>query len=136
MDESEIEKMKADAESHADEDQKRRDLVDAKNQGNGLCYEMEKQLKEHGDKLDDSERDAISAAAADLKKALETDDLGEIQAKSESLKQASYKLAEKMYAETGEAGADGPMPEAGPEATEGVADGDEKIIDADFEVKS
>ncbi|MEE2712464.1 MAG: molecular chaperone DnaK [Planctomycetota bacterium] len=136
LDDSEIEKMKADAESHADEDQKRRDLVDAKNQGDGLCYEMEKQLKEHGDKLDDSERDAISAAAADLKKALETDDLGEIQAKSESLKQASYKLAEKMYAETGEAGADGPMPEAGPEATEGVADGDEKIIDADFEVKS
>ena len=136
LDDSEIEKMKADAESHADEDQKRRDLVDAKNQGDGLCYEMEKQLKEHGDKLDDSEKNAISAAAADLKKALETDDLGEIQAKSESLKQASYKLAEKMYAETGEAGADGPMPEAGPEATEGVADGDEKIIDADFEVKS
>ena len=136
LDDSEIEKMKADAESHADEDQKRRDLVDAKNQGNGLCYEMEKQLKEHGDKLDDSEKNAISAAAADLKKALETDDLGEIQAKSESLKQASYKLAEKMYAETGGAGADGPMPEAGPEATEGVADGEEKIIDADFEVKS
>ncbi|MAB91045.1 MAG: molecular chaperone DnaK [Planctomycetes bacterium] len=136
LDDSEIEKMKADAESHADEDQKRRDLVDAKNQGDGLCYEMEKQLKEHGDKLDDSEKNAISAAAADLKKALETDDLGEIQAKSEALKQASYKLAEKMYAETGGAGADGPTPEAGPESTEGVADGDEKIIDADFEVKS
>ncbi|NRA96662.1 MAG: molecular chaperone DnaK [Planctomycetes bacterium] len=136
LDESEIEKMKADAESHADEDQKRRDIVDAKNQGGGFCYEVEKQMKEHGDKLDEAEREAINSAVGDLKEALETDDLADIQGKSEALQQASLKLGEKVYADAQGAGPEAPMPGAGAEAPEGSEDGDEKIIDADFEVKS
>jgi molecular chaperone DnaK len=93
-------------------------------------------MKEHGDKLDEAERDAINSAVADLKKALETDDLADIQGKSESLQQASLKLGEKVYADAQGAEPESPMPGAGAEAPEASEGGDEKIIDADFEVKS
>jgi len=137
LDESEIEKMKAEAEANAEDDRQRLELTDAKNKGDGFCYETEKQLKEHGDKLDTPDKDAIEAAVKALKGALETDDLADINAKTEALQQASYKLAEKLYADTNPeqaaAGAGAPPPEQGSESTE---KGDEKIIDADFEVKS
>ena len=143
LDSDEIEKMKSEAEANAEADQAKRDLVDAKNQGEGFIYEVEKQLKEHGDKLDDEDRKAIEAAQAELKTALESDDVSAIQAKTEALQKASYKLAEKIYAQAGDAGAagaapgaDAPPPGGDAPTGEGSADGDEKIIDADFEVKS
>ncbi|MAG56642.1 MAG: molecular chaperone DnaK [Planctomycetes bacterium] len=139
----EIEKMKADAEANADEDKKRRDLIDAKNKGDGFAYEVEKNLKEHGDKLEAAEKEAIETAVAELKTALEGDDLATIEQKTETLQSASYKLAEKIYAdvqaEQGEAGAEGAAGDAPPpeQADESASSsGDEKIIDADFEVKS
>jgi len=142
LDSDEIEKMKSEAEANAESDQAKRDLVDAKNQGEGFVYEVEKQVKEHGDKLDEAETKAIEDAKTELKTALETDDIAAIQAKTEALQKASYKLAEKIYGQAGEAGAGaegGPdMPPPGTEAPSGGSDNekDEKIIDADFEVKS
>ena len=128
LSEEEIEKMVKDAEAHAAEDQKKRELIEARNQADGLVYTTEKSLKEHGDKIDDTTRKNIETALAELKTAMEGYDPEAIKQKTEALAQASHKLAEAMYAQAqaGEAsGAAGPQ-EAG-EAKE------EEVVDAEFE---
>jgi molecular chaperone DnaK len=139
----EIEKMKREAESHAAEDKKRREVIDLKNQGENLGYATEKSLKELGDKVSADDRSNIERAISELRDALKTDDADVIKKKMELLTQASHKLAEEMYKSAGATGGPssaGPAP--GPEAqtdrgTTGGAGAkkDDDVIDAEYEVK-
>jgi molecular chaperone DnaK len=117
--------MVKDAEAHAAEDKKRRELVDAKNHGEALIHSSEKSLKEFGDKVSEADKSAIEAAAAALKTALGGEDVEVIKTKTNDLMQASMKLGEAMYK------AQGASPEA---AAEPPSDGAKKddVIDADF----
>ena len=127
----EIDKMVRDAEAHAAEDKKKRELIEAKNQADSLIYQTEKSLAEMGDKIDAAEKSKIESGVAALKKALESSDAETIKKASEELMQASHKLAEAVYAKAqGAAGAEG-AGDAGHGA--GEAKKDEKVVDADFE---
>jgi molecular chaperone DnaK len=95
----EVDQMIKDAEAHAEEAHRLRELADAKNQAESLAYATEKSLKDHRDKLDESDASTIEGRVMELKQALETDDLGEIRSKTESLTEASQKLAEAVYAQ-------------------------------------
>ena len=132
LSDEEIDGMVKDAESHAEEDKAKRELVDARNQGEGLIHATEKNLKEYGDKVDDETKTAIVDAAAALKPALEGDDIEDIKAKTETLAQVSMKLGEEIYkAQQAEAGA-AEGGEAPQEGATGEAKGD-NVVDADFE---
>jgi len=124
LSEEEIEKMVKDAESHAAEDSKKRELIEARNQADGLVYTTEKSLKEHGDQVDAETKEKIEKALAELKTAMESDDKDAITSKSEALAQSAHKLAEAMYAkasaEEGEAGGD-------------AGSKDDNVVDAEFE---
>jgi molecular chaperone DnaK len=95
----EVDQMIKDAEGHAEEAHRLRELADAKNQAESLAYATEKSLKDHRDKLDESEASTIEGRVMELKQALETDDLADIRAKSDALQEASQKLAEAVYAQ-------------------------------------
>ncbi len=124
----EIDKMVKDAESHAAEDKKKRELIEARNQADNLIYSTEKSLKEFGDKIDAAEKKKIEDAAAALKKAMEGNDLDLIKKSSDELMQASHKLAEAVYAKAGQAGAD-----TGGEAPKEEGAKGEKVVEAEFE---
>jgi molecular chaperone DnaK len=97
--EDEVEQMIKDADAHADEARKLRELADAKNQAESLAYGTEKSLKDHRDKLDEAEASTIEGRVMELKQALDTDDLAEIRSKTDALQEASQKLAEAVYAQ-------------------------------------
>ena len=132
LSEEEIEKLVKDAELHSEEDKKKRELVDARNAADSLIYATEKSVKEAADKLDAGTKGDIENAIANLKKAMEGEDTAEIKRLSEELTQASHKLAEVLYAQTGQAEAQ-PGPEPGAEASAESAQQDEEVVDADFE---
>lgn len=127
LSEADIQKMVKDAEANAAEDKKRRELVEAKNQGESLVHSTEKSLKDYGDKVSEADKSAIETAAEALKTALSGEDVEVIQARTNELMQASMKLGEAMYAasqaEGAAAGAEG---EAAAEAKK------DDVIDADF----
>ena len=123
LSDDEIEKMVADAESHAEEDRKFRELVDVRNQADSLIHAAEKTLSELGDKATGEERLQVENAVADVKKALESDDKETIEAKTAALAEASGGLAQKLYAEQAEQKSDDSSSDAG---------GDE-VVDAEFE---
>ncbi|HEY8119286.1 MAG TPA: molecular chaperone DnaK [Methylophilaceae bacterium] len=127
LSEEEIRKMEEDAASHADEDKKVRELVDARNAADGMVHSVKKSLTEHGDKLDASEKEAIEAAIKDVEEALKGDDKDAIEAKTNTLMEASQKLGEKVYAEqqAQQGGA-----EAQPQGEKTV---DAEVVDAEFE---
>ena len=131
LSEEEIDSLIKDAEIHAEEDKKKRELIDARNMADSMIYSTEKSVKEVGDKLDDETKTNITQAIDNLKKAAEGEDTEEIKRLTEELTQASHKLAETMYAnasqDQGQA-ADG----AGPESEAGPSQ-DEDVVDADFE---
>ncbi|MGN6725227.1 MAG: molecular chaperone DnaK [Tepidisphaeraceae bacterium] len=136
----EVEKMKREAEAHADEDKKRRDTIDAKNKGESVAYQAERDLKEHGDKVDAAVRTDIERAINELKDALKGDDGEVITKKTEAVMTVSQKLGEAIYkaqaAAAGAPGTDSAAPEAQSDratATEGKKDDD--VIDAEYEVK-
>ncbi len=134
MSKDEIDQAVRDAEMHAEEDRKKKDIVEARNHADSLIYSTEKSLKELGEKVDAATRGRVEEAVADLKKAMEGDDPDQIKAKSDALTQASHKLAEAMYqqaAQSEQAGGAGPGSEAG--AQGGGAAQDEDVVDADFE---
>ena len=97
LSDEEIQKMVKDAEAHAEDDRKLREKADTKNEADSLIYQTEKSIKDLGDKVSASDKDACESAIAELKKALETDNIDDIKSKIESLKQASYKIAEQLY---------------------------------------
>jgi molecular chaperone DnaK len=134
LSDTDIEKMVKDAEAHAEEDKKRRELVEAKNQAEGLVHTTERTLKEAGDKVAAGDREAVEAAIRDLRSALESNNLDQIKSKTQALGQASMKIGEAMY--KAQAAGGGPQPgdagAAGASAGAGAA-GNEKVVDADFE---
>jgi molecular chaperone DnaK len=135
----EIEKMKRDAEQHAAEDKKRREVIDIKNRAESFAYETEKSLREHGDKVSADVRGNIESGLNNLKDALKSDDGDRIKKTMEALQQASMKLGEEVYKATASGpagGGPGPAPEAGTDrGTTGDAKKDEDVIDAEYEVK-
>jgi len=134
LNDAEIEKLVREAEAHAEEDKKRKELIEARNQADSFIYSVEKNVKEFGDKIDAAEKAKIEDAIAKLKKAIEGEDLQAIQAAQEELTNASHKLAEAMYAKTaqqqGGAEAQG---SAGGGAQESAGRKDDDVVDADFE---
>jgi len=126
LSEEDIEQMVKDAEAHAEEDKKRRELIDAKNQADSLIYSTEKALGEHGDKIEASEKSTIESTIAELKSAVEAEDLEQIQAKTQELASVSMKLGEAMYQSSGgdESGGGGGGTAGG---------GQDDVVDADFE---
>jgi len=135
LSEAEIEKLVKDAEMHAEEDKRRKELIEARNQADSLVYSVEKNIKEFGDKVDAAEKSRIEDAIARVKKALEGDDLDTIKKAQDELMNVSHKLAEAMYAKTaggaGGPGAAGGASAAGADASSGKKDDD--VVDADFE---
>jgi molecular chaperone DnaK len=99
LSESEVQEMIRNAESHAEEAHRLREAADTKNLAETLAYQTERSLKEHRDKLDESEASTIEGRVMELRQALEGEDLGEIRAKMDALQEASHKLAEAVYAE-------------------------------------
>ena len=130
LSDDDIEQMVKDAESHADEDKERRKLVEARNQAETLVHSSEKTLTEYSDKVSEADRSAIELAIAQLKEAAEGDDVEDINAKSESLAQASMKLGEAMYQAQDAAGDTSEVDE---EMGSSHATGDDDVVDADFE---
>jgi molecular chaperone DnaK len=126
LSDKDIEKMVKEAESHAAEDKVRRALAEAKNHGDALVHTTEKALSEHGDKVGGDDRAAIENAMASLKEALKSEDVDDIQSKTQALAQASMKLGEAMYkAQAAQGGADGAAPDEGTPK-------DENVVDAEF----
>ncbi len=126
LSDDEIEKMVKDAELHASEDQKKREMIETRNQADGLVYTTEKALKEHGDKVDDETKKGIETALEELKTAMEGDDPDVIKSKTEALATASQKLGEVMYQQAqSEADADA----TGAKGSEQQDD----VVDAEFE---
>jgi len=138
----EVEKMTKEADLHATEDKQKREMVEAKNQGDSLLYTTERTLKEYGDKVTAEERRAIEEAMRALKSSLSTDDLVAIKRDTENLAKASYKIAEAMYAKSaGQQAGTGPgtgfaQPEAPKEEPEKEEPkgGKEGPVDAEFKV--
>ena len=135
----EVERMAKEADAHAAEDKAARDSIEAKNQLDSMVYNIEKMLKEHGDKISGSERGDVENALADAKKALESNDKAQMDKAREALTTASHKLAEQMYkAAQPQGGAQpgpgaGPTPGAGPSGGDGQAKKkDEGVIDAEY----
>jgi molecular chaperone DnaK len=132
LSEEEIQRMVKDAEAHAEEDRKARELVESRNRADGMVHSVRKSLTEMGDKLDASEKEKIEVAIKELEGAMKSDDKDEIDKKTEALMSASHKLAEQMYAksaETAGAGASAKA-EAGAEKAESAK---ENVVDAEFE---
>jgi molecular chaperone DnaK len=134
LSESDIEKMRKDAESHADEDKKKRALIEARNEGESRCYQLEKLIKQQGDKLKDSDKSALEAAIAKVREAAKGEDAAKIKSAIGELEAASHAMSEALYKS-----AAGAAP--GATGAEGAAAGaatppDEDPIDAEFEVKS
>jgi molecular chaperone DnaK len=138
LSESEIEKMRRDAESHADEDKKKRQLVEARNEAESRAYQLEKLIKQQGDKLKDSDKTALEAAIAKVREAAKGDDVNRIKSAVGELEAASHAMSEALYKATAGAGAAGAAaggPADGAGATSGQS-ADDDAIDAEFEVKS
>jgi len=135
LNEEEIQRMVKDAEAHAEEDKKALELVNARNQCEALVHSVKKSLADYGDKLEGGEKEKIEAALKEAEEAIKSGDKAQIEAKSQSLAQASQKLGEKMYADAqaaqGAAGAAGTASEQ-----EGEKKDDSNVVDAEFtEVK-
>ena len=134
LSDDEIDKMVKDAEANAETDKKKREEVDVKNQADSLVFQVEKNLKEHGDKISSEDKSKIETDLNDLKEAVEKNDLDLIKAKTQELTQSSMKMGEAMYKDQQANGAPGaesgdqPQPDDKADAPK-----DDDVIDADFE---
>ncbi|HEY0387307.1 MAG TPA: molecular chaperone DnaK [Gaiellales bacterium] len=127
LSDDEVQQMVRDAESHADEDRRMKDLAEARNEAEGYAFSVEKSLKENEERLDEATRSDIRAKIDAVKQSLESDDATEIRSKLEALQEASYELGKLVYeqarAQAGDGAANG--------TAETAADGDEEIVDAE-----
>ena len=136
----EVERMAKEADAHSAEDKAQREAIDAKNQLDSMVYNVEKMLREHGDKISGSERGDVENAMADAKKALESNDKAQMDKARETLTQASHKLAEQMYKAAQAKGPAAGAEPGGPTDGAGAAPGgngsgqkkDEGVIDAEY----
>ena len=132
LSESEIEKMRKEAESHSADDKKRLELATLRNQADNMCYQLEKLMKEHKDKLKDSDREPLERAIKTTREKATGDDTSAIKSAIEELEQASHAFSKSIYEKAGTAGAAAEGNGAPPESQ---SKGDD-AIDAEFEVKS
>jgi molecular chaperone DnaK len=131
----EVERMAKEADAHSAEDKAKRDEIESRNQLDSMVYNVEKMLREHGDKISGSERGEVENAVADAKKALEGSDKSAMDRARENLTKSSHKLAEQMYKAAQPQGAPGTGPEAGASSApggDGQAKKDEGVIDAEY----
>jgi molecular chaperone DnaK len=131
----EVERMAKEADAHSAEDKAKRDEIEARNQLDGMVYNIEKMLRENGDKISGGDKEQVESAVAEAKKALEGTDAAAMNAARERLTQASHKLAEAMYRQAQPQGQPGPTPGAdatGDASTNGSAKKDEGVIDAEY----
>jgi molecular chaperone DnaK len=132
LDEKEVERLVREAESHADEARRLRELADARNQAESLVYSTEKSLNEHRDSLDESTVTEIESKLADVRAALDGEDASAIRTTAEDLMQASHKLAEAVYQRVqANASASSQTPDGD---GAGTSDDDEVVEEADYEV--
>jgi molecular chaperone DnaK len=124
-----IERMMREAEQYAEEDRKRRESAEARNSADSLVYTTEKFLADNGDKVPSEVRDEVTAGVADVKKALEADDVDAITRSSEHLATVSQKMGQAMYAA---AGAEGGATEGGPTGAAGETGSDDDVVDAEI----
>jgi molecular chaperone DnaK len=127
LSDDEVQGMVKDAEAHADEDRRMKDLAEARNEAEGYAFSVEKSLKENDERLDDATRTDIRSKIDAVKGSLESEDATEIRAKLEALQEASYELGKLVYEQATQAGA--PSGAAGDDGT--AAEGDEEIVDAE-----
>ncbi|PPR50560.1 MAG: Chaperone protein DnaK [Alphaproteobacteria bacterium MarineAlpha5_Bin5] len=130
LSDEDIEKMVKEAEENAEADKKKREAVDSRNHADSLINETEKNLKEHGDKIPEEDKNKITADIEELKKVKDGDDIEAIKSKTEALVQSSLKLGEAIYKQNPQAGAEQPNP-SGEEPSSDKKD--EKVVDAEFE---
>jgi len=130
LSDDEIEKMVKEAEENAEEDKKKRESVDTKNHADSLINETEKNLKEHGDKVPEDDKNKITADIEELKKVKDGDDMEVIKSKTEALVQSSLKLGEAIYKQNPQGGAAQPDPSGAEPSSDKK---DEKVVDAEFE---
>ncbi len=121
--------MVSDAESHADEDKRARELAEARNAGESAAYQAEKQLKDLGENLDEASKSEIEAAIADVNEAVKGEDAEDIRAKTERLQTAFHKVSEAMYERAQAAQEGAATSENGASSDNGAAD--EEVVDAE-----
>jgi len=132
LNDEEIDRMMKDAELHAEEDKKRKELVEAKNAADQLIYSVDKTIKELGDKVDAGEKEKADAAKEELKKAVESDDVDTIKAATEKLTEIVQQLSVKLYEQAqAQAGADADAGQAGGSKKDNVVDADYEVVDDD-----
>jgi len=130
----EIDGMIKDAQTHAEEDKKRKELVEVRNEADTIIYSIEKSLSEFGEKISESEKSTIQGNISEMRKAMEGEDVEAIRTKIQELNKASHKFAEEMYKQTSK-GQTGPEAGAQPSGQETPEAGkpNENVVDADFE---
>lgn len=138
LSEDQIEEMRRDAERHASEDKRKRELVEERNKAESMCWQLEKLLDEHKDKVSDEDKSAVTSAIERTREAAKGDDIGKIRSALQELEQASHAMSKVLYEQSG-AGAQGFDPAAaaaaGGAAPGGEQGGDDDVVDAEFEVK-
>ncbi len=143
LEEGEVDRMTQEAKEHAEEDKNLRQLIDKRNEADSMVYNVERTLREHGERLGAEDRRQIESAVQEVKQALQGEDVQAIDRAVEKLNQASHSIAQMLYQQTqqqADAGAQaGPGPQPGSPGTQpgtgGGSESDEDVIDADYEVK-
>ncbi|MBS0240724.1 MAG: Hsp70 family protein, partial [Proteobacteria bacterium] len=133
LSDADIKRMTEEAEAHKEDDKKKRDLVEARNHADHFIAQVEKDLKEHGEKVPPADKTAIEGALAKLKEVAGGDDAEAIKTASNALMQASMKLGESIYGGDKSGGGDAGGPSGGPSGGSSKAKGDDNVVDADFE---
>ena len=136
LSDEEVQRMVHDAEAHAEEDRRQRELVEARNSAENAAYQAERQLSEMGDTVDTAARTEIESAIAAVRESLTSEDTAEIQARTQALQEAFHRVSEQMYAAAAQAGAAGAGPEGAPgsdgaASTDGASADEEEVVDAE-----
>jgi molecular chaperone DnaK len=125
LDKDDVERMVQESKSHAADDRKRRELADARNEGDSLAYQAEKALRDLGEKVPEKDREQIEAKIAELREVIQGEDLSEIKRLTEEVNQASHALSQQMYAQEAE-------PQAEEADSQGSAADDEEVVEGEF----
>ena len=139
LSENEIDRMQKDAEEHADEDKRLFELAESRNQADNLCYQLEKQMKEHADKLSDADREPLQKAIESTREVAKGEDTAAIKSAISDLEQAAHAFSKTLYergqADAGAAAGGPPPGSPGAEGGSPAGSADDDAIDAEFEVK-
>jgi molecular chaperone DnaK len=138
LSQGEVEKMRRDAESHAEDDRKKRELIDERNKADQMVYSLEKLLKEQAGKISESDQAPIKSAIERVKQAASKDDVADIRRAIGELEQAAHAMSQHLYKQQGPGASAGPSPDGGADGgakPSGDGKGKDDVIDAEFEVK-